>query len=153
MNKMAVNFEILGIGLNTEQARYKPKPKLETTTAELTGQTNGKLFVAIKDNNPDIPNALALKVNGFGFAIRENQSWMQTNSEQKPDSGNTTLAFDFPMRLVDGVKKPATYKIQFIKGYIENEQFIEDGTFNEYTLTITQDELPTPVYDQKTDGD
>ena len=147
------NFEILGIGINTEQARFKPKPKLETTTVELAGHSNGKLFVAIKDNNPDVPNALALKVNGFGFAIRENQSWMQTNSEQKPDSGNTTLAFDFPMRLVDGVKKPATYKIQFIKGYIENEQFVEDGTFNEYTLIITQDELPTPVYDQKIDGD
>ncbi|MDD2753948.1 MAG: hypothetical protein PHS80_00335 [Methanothrix sp.] len=148
------NFEVLGIALkNRDIVEKGPKPKLETTTAELAGQTNGKLFVAIKDNNPNIPNALALKVNGFGFAIRENESWMQTNTAQPDKKGVSTLAFDFPMRLVDGVKKPATYKIQFIKGYIENEQFVEDGTFNEYTLTITQDELPTPVYDPITDRD
>ncbi|MDD2280255.1 MAG: hypothetical protein PHT23_01300 [Bacteroidales bacterium] len=148
------NFEILGIALkNRDIVEKGPKSKLETTAAELAGQTNGKLFVAIKDNNPDIPNALALKVNGFGFAIRQNESWMQTNTAQPDKKGVSTLAFDFPMRLVDGVKKPATYKIQFIKGYIENEQFVEDGTFNEYTLIITQDELPTPVYDQKIDGE
>jgi len=147
------NFEVLGIGLkNRDIVEIGPKPELETTTAELSGQTNGKLFVAIKDSNPTIPNALKLLVNGMEVAIRENEKWMQTNTEQ-PTDGVTSLAFDFPMRFIDGVQKPSTYSIIFVKGVIENELFLEDDESDEYYLTITSDELPEPKYDQAVDGD
>ena len=147
------NFEVIGIGLKNSDTRFKPQPKISTTTAELAGQTNGKLFVAIKDTYSNLPNALALIVDGKQYDIRDNEQWMQTNTAQPSESGDTVLAFDFPMRLVDGVKKPKTYKIQFIKGVIRGEKFIESGTSDEYALTITGDELPTPKYDQAVDGD
>lgn len=147
------NFEVIGIGLKNSDTRFKPQPKISTTTAELAGQTNGKLFVAIKDTDSNLPNALALIVDGEQYDIRENEQWMQTNTAQPSESGDTVLAFDFPMRLVDGVKKPKMYKVQFIKGVIRGEKFIESGKSDEYTLTITGDELPTPKYDQVVDGD
>jgi hypothetical protein len=147
------NFEVLGIGLKNSDTRFKPQKSIKTTTAELAGQTNGKLFVAIRDTDSNLPNALQLIVNGYPVEIRQNERWMQTNSEQPIESGETVLAFDFPMRLVDGVKKPATYAIQFIKGVIRGQTFIESGESAEYTLVITGDELPEPKYDQAVDGD
>jgi hypothetical protein len=148
------NFEVLGIALkNRDVVEKGPKPELTTTTAELAGQTNGKLFVAIKDNDPKIPNALKLIVDDKEVAVRKNEKWMQTNSEQPNESGIISLAFDFPMRFIDGVVKPARYSIIFVKGTISGEKFLEDGESDEYFLNITQDELPTPVYNQAVDGE
>ena len=147
------NFDVLGIGLKNSDTRFKPQTKISTTAAELAGQTNGKLFVAIKDQDSNLPNALALIVDGERYPIRQNEQWMQTNTAQPSESGDTVLAFDFPMRLVDGVKKPNTYKIQFIKGVIRGQTFLESGKSAEYTLTITGDDLPEPKYDQAVDGD
>lgn len=147
------NFDVLGIGNKNSDTRFKPQPKISITTAELAGQTAGKLFVAIRDTDSNLPNALKLTVNGNPYPVRQNEQWMQTNTAQPTESGDTVLAFDFPMRLVDGVKKPATYKIQFIKGVIRGQTFLEAGKSAEYTLTITGDELPEPKYNQAVDGD
>lgn len=148
------NFDVLGIALkNRDIVEKGPKGELTTTTVELAGNTNGKLFVAIKDNDPAIPNALKLIVDDKEVAIRNNEMWMQTNTEQPDENGVSTLAFDFPMRFIDGVVKPARYSIIFVKGVIEGEKFLEDGESDEYFLNITQDELPEAKYDQKTDGD
>ena len=147
------NFSVLGIGLKNSDTRFKPQQAIETTTAELAGQTNGKLFVAIKDTDSNLPNALALIVDGNPENIRQNKAWMQTNSEQPSESGDTVLAFDFPMRLVDGVAKPKTYEIGFITGTIRDERFIESGRSDPFKLTITSDELPAPKYSQTVDGD
>jgi len=141
------NFEVMGIGLNTSQARYDPKPELETTAPELAGQSTGQIFVAIKDNNPTIPNALKMLVNGMEVCIKDNQKWIQTNTAQPPESGHSVLPIDFPMRFIDGVAKPSTYSIIFVMGVIENEKFLEDDESDEYYLTITSDELPVGTTD------
>jgi len=141
------NFEVMGIGLNTSQARFDPKSELETTAPELAGNTNGKIFVAIKDNNPTIPNALKLLVNGMEVAIKDNEKWIQMNTVQPPESGYSVLPIDFPMRFIDGVAKPLTYSIIFVMGVIENERFLEDDESDEYYLTITSDELPVRTTD------
>jgi hypothetical protein len=149
------NFNVIGIGRDVSEARITPKRKLEITTHELSSLTNGKLFVAIKDDDPNVPNALALRVSGMGVNIRNHEKWVQTNSAQPPEYEDefAVIPFDFPMRFVDGVQKPQTYSIVFEAGIIEKEKFIKYGESVEMFLVITSDDLPDTVYDQQIDGD
>ena len=138
-----VNFTIQGIGLSTEEARLKPKTALSTTAPELAGKTAGKIFVAIKDFDPNTPNAFSMIFNGKQTKIKDNETFIQTNTATQPATGFKTYAVDIPMRFIDNAKKPITFTIQFELGHIADKKFIPEATSATYTLTITGDDLPT----------
>ncbi|MCK9592335.1 MAG: hypothetical protein M0Q91_10055 [Methanoregula sp.] len=147
------NFRVVGIGKTTQEARLNPAESISITTAELAGQSTGQLFVAIEDNDSTIPNGMGLRVNEKTVCIKDNERWIQTNTVQPPKTGYPVLPFDFPMRLLTGVEKPVTFTLVFDAGVIENEQFLKYGESKEFYLTVTGDELETPVYNQEKDGD
>lgn len=136
------NFKILGIGLTEQEAQLRPEKELETTTMELVGLTNGKLFLKIEDLNPNIPNAIGLIFNGVQVDIRENETYMGTDTAD----GTGTYPFDVPMRFVEGAPKPAKFTIEFLTGTMENEEFVIDEVVGPFFLTITQDDAKPGTY-------
>lgn len=133
------NFNVIGIGTSTEEARLKPKDSVSISTIQLSTQTVGKLFVAIKDDDPSTPNAFGLIFNGKQVPVRKNEKAMQTNSEDAPETGYKAYAFDVPMAVIQDAKKPAKFIIQFITGTIQNKEFVQDGRSKEFTLEVPSD--------------
>lgn len=136
------NFNVVGIGASTEEARLKPKDKVTISTIQLSTQTVGKLFVAIKDDDPNTPNAFGLLFNGKQVPVRKNEKAMQTNSEDTPERGYKTYAFDVPMGVISETPKPAQFTIQFITGTMKNKEFIQDGRSAEFILEVPSDAAP-----------
>ena len=143
------NFTVMGIASTVQNARLNPKGTVSITAPELAGQSNGRLFVAIKDLDPTVPNALSLLFNDKPVCIKSNETYIQTNTEDQPLTGFKVYPFDIPMRFIENQPRPTTYSIQFILGSITNETFTETGRSDIYTLTITSDELPK--FDPTTD--
>jgi len=137
-----VNMIVRGIGLSQQEAQLRPLPEVETTTMELVGTTNGKLFVKIDDVDPNEPNAIGLIFNGEQVDIRENETYMGTDTTD----GSGAYAFDVPMRFVEGAPKPVKFTMAFILGTIEDEEMIIDEITEDYILTITQDEAKPGTY-------
>lgn len=133
------NFNVIGIGASTEEACLKPKDKVTISTIQLSTQTIGKLFVAIKDDDPNTPNAFGLIFNGKQVPVRKNEKAMQTNSEDAPEKGYKTYAFDVPMNVISETPKPAKFTIQFITGTIQNREFVQDGRSKEFILEVPSD--------------
>ncbi|HOJ96101.1 MAG TPA: hypothetical protein PK024_04585 [Methanospirillum sp.] len=135
---MSENFEIIGIGKTAEQAALDPRKSLEMTRMELVGTTNGKLFLALRDYDPDTNNAIRMKFNGYLVKIKDNESTMFTNSEQQKPGRYLPYPFDIPMRFLEDIVPPQTFTIQFETGTYESNNFIRTGTSEIFHLTITQ---------------
>jgi hypothetical protein len=135
------NFKVIGIGVNTESTRFDPKGVISTTTAELAGQTAGKLFVAITDDDPNKPNAFGLIFDGQQVEVMQNEKYMQTNTVSKPKKGYKTYAFEVPMRVISAAQKPSAHSIQFMLGTMVEEKFIPDGESAIFKLVVTSDDI------------
>ena len=136
------NFTIKGIAADTENATVNttkpgkgPQKDLTMTKMALVGNANGKLFLALDDVDPNTPNAIGLLFNGQQVAVKQNEKYMSTNTEDQTGGRYKAYAFDIPMRFIEG---PATHTIQFLLGTIKDEQFIEESKSDIYTLTITE---------------
>lgn len=131
-----VNFKIVGINLTAADTQVDPVETVETTTMELVGNTNGKMHLKLIDEDPETPNVIGLLFNGEWVDIRNNEKYMGTNT----NDGNGVYAFDIPMRFIHEAPKPATYKIEFLAGIMENEKFTIEDTFGPFFLVVLQDD-------------
>ena len=132
-----MNFKFAGISTTDVDA---PVEKITTTTTELVGNSNGKLFVAITDLDPNVPNVIGLIFNGDIVKVRKNETYMGTDTADVGTKGYKLYAFDVPMRYIHEVPKPATYTIQFVGGVMTNERFTEEIKSPVYILEVISDE-------------
>ncbi len=138
------NFTIKGIAADTENATVNttkpgkgPQSDLTMTKIQLVGNANGKLFLALDDVDPSVPNAIGMLFNGVQVAIRKNERYMGTDTADETEGRTKAYAFDIPMRFIEE-PFPKTFTIQFLLGTIKSEQFIEESKSDIYTLTITE---------------
>ena len=131
------NFEIVGIAPNTQEATLRPKKDLQMTKIQLVGNSNGKLFLSLTDYDNATSNTIGMLFNGKQVAVRQNEKYMSTNTEDQTGGRYKAYAFDIPMRFVEE-PFPKTFTIQFLLGTIKAEQFIEESKSDIYTLTITE---------------
>lgn len=140
-----MNFEVVGIAKDTENATVVtdkpgngPQKDLVMTKMQLIGNANGKLFMAVRDFDPNTPNVMGMMFEGQQVAIRKNEKFMGTNTVDAEGDRTKAYAFDIPMRFLEDVPFPKTYTFHFILGHMEGKKFIEETRSESFTLTINE---------------